>query len=420
MKTLLTIAVRNLVRHRLRTVITAFTICIGVVSFLAMDSLMDGSNKDAFDNIVYLTGSALKIHTAEYLKEKNAFPLDYGIPEADAVMRSIRGKQGVVGAAPRVRFIGQLSNYTDMLPVSGVVVDPARDAEVFRIPEYVESGTYLTPGGTGEIVIGKDLAEDLGLAPGGSVVLSANDLNEVMNAYDFTVVGVINAPVSGLNSNGVFISWPDGDRLLGLDGLVTEIDVQMEWKPGAPFAELSARSDVLSKELAAAYPSLSFDPVSEQARSFLALIGSKSKFSGIIILIVLAIALVGIVNTVLMSVYERIREVGVMRAMGFQGKEVRRMFFLEGTIIGLLGSAAGVLLGGALVWLLVQRGMDMNAFGLDISSFNMPVSPVIHGVWKPQSFIQILVIGTLSAMLAALLPARKAAKIVVTRALRFE
>jgi ABC-type lipoprotein release transport system permease subunit len=218
----------------------------------------------------------------------------------------------------------------------------------------------------------------------------------------------------------VFISWPDGDRLLGLDGLVTEIDVQMEWKPGAPFAELSARSDVLSKELAAAYPSLSFDPVSEQARSFLALIGSKSKFSGIIILIVLAIALVGIVNTVLMSVYERIREVGVMRAMGFQGKEVRRMFFLEGTIIGLLGSAAGVLLGGALVWLLVQRGMDMNAFGLDISSFNMPVSPVIHGVWKPQSFIQILVIGTLSAMLAALLPARKAAKIVVTRALRFE
>ncbi len=421
MKTLLTIAARNLVRHRLRTVITALTICIGVASFLAVDSIMDGSNKDAFDNIVYLTGSALKIHTAEYLKEKNSFPLAHGIPDADALMRSIRGKPGVMGVAPRVRFIGRLSNYRDMLPVSAVVVDPARDAEVFRIPQYIEeSRPYFTRNGGGEIVVGKDLAEDLGLAPGSSVVLSANDAHDVPNALELTVIGVLNAPVSGLNTNGVFIAWPDGEKLLDLDGLVTEIDVQMEWRQGSLFQELAGKSDALAKELKAAHPSLAFDPVSEQARSFLALIASKSKFTSIIILIVLAIALVGIVNTVLMSVYERIREVGVMRALGFQGREVRRMFFLEGTAIGLLGSAAGLLLGGLLVWLLVAKGMDMNSFGLDMSTFNMPVSPIIYGVWKPQSFVQILVVGTLSAMLAALLPARKAARIVVTRALRFE
>jgi len=420
MSTLLTIAVRNLVRHRLRTIITALTICVGVASFLAIDSIMDGSNKDAFDNIVYLTGSALKIHTAEYLAEKNSLPLKYGIQDAESMMDSIREKPGVVGTAPRVRFLGQLSNYKDMLPVSAVVIDPRRDAEVFRISEYVESGHYFSDGGSGEILIGKDLAEDLGLAPGSSVVLSANDVNEVMNALDFTVAGVINAPVSGLNTNGVFLSRQDGEGLLGLNGLVTEIDVQMEWRPGAPFEELAKTSGALAADLSKSYPSLAFDPIAEQAKSFLALIASKSKFTSIIIVIVLAIALVGIVNTVLMSVYERIREVGVMRAMGFQGGEVRRMFFLEGTLIGLLGSVAGMLLGGALVWLLVVRGMDMNSFGFDISSFNMPISPVIHGVWKPQSFIQILIIGTVSAMIAALLPARKAAKFVVTRALRFE
>ncbi len=420
MNTLLRIAVRNLVRHRLRTIITAVTISVGVASYLSVDSIMDGSNKDAFDNIVYLTGSTLKVHTAEYAAEKASLPLKYGIPDADAVMASIRGMRGVVGTAPRVRFLGQLSNYRDMLPVAAVVVDPGRDAEVFRISRYIEAGSYFSSGGGGEILIGKKLAEDLGLSPGSSVVLSANSVSEVTNALDFTVAGVINASVSEINNNGVFISRQDGERLLGMNGLVTEIDVQMDWKPGAPFEELAKGSEGLANELARAYPTLAFDPIAEQAKSFLALIASKSKFTVIIIMIVLAIALVGIVNTVLMSVYERIREVGVMRAMGFQGGEVRRMFMLEGTIIGLLGSIAGALLGCGMVWWLVVHGLDMNSFGFDFSKFNMPVSAVIHGVWKPQSVVVIMIIGVVSAMIAALLPARKAAKFVVTRALRFE
>jgi putative ABC transport system permease protein len=135
MKTLLIIAVRNLIRHRLRTLITALTICVGVASYLAVDSIMDGSNKDAFDNIVYLTGSSLKVYTAEYAAEKASMPLKDGIPDAEAVMSSISGMKGVTGTAPRVRFIGQLSNYADILPVTAVVVDPARDAEVFRISQ---------------------------------------------------------------------------------------------------------------------------------------------------------------------------------------------------------------------------------------------------------------------------------------------
>jgi ABC-type lipoprotein release transport system permease subunit len=420
MKTLFTIAVRNLVRHRLRTLLTALTISVGVMAYMFVDSIMDGSNKDAFDNIVYLTGSSLMIHTAEYDSEKGSMPLQHGIPDPDAFMTALSAQPGVVGVAPRVRFLGELSNYRDILPVTAAVVDPQKDADVFRISRYVEAGTYFSADAGRQILVGKKLAADLGLKPGDTVVLSAQTANDVANADDFTVAGILNTPTSEINNSSVFITRTDGERLLSLGGLVTEVDVQLNWKTGAPFEELAKGSDALASVMKGRYPALVFHSVADQAKSFLALIGSKSKMSGIIILIVLAIALVGIVNTVLMSVYERVREVGVMRAMGFQGRDVLWMFLLEGAMIGFLGSLVGVLFGCAFVWQLVTHGMNLSAFGVDMAAFNLPISPVIYGVWKVKSIAFIFIFGVLSALLAAWLPARRAASFVVTRALRFE
>lgn len=420
MKTLLKIAVRNLVRHRLRTILTALTISVGIVSYLFIDSLMDGSNKDAFDNIVYLTGSSLIIRTPQYDAEKGAPPLRYGIPDPAAVTDALLARPGVVGAAPRLRFAAELSNYKDSLPVMGVAVDPEADARVFRISRYVEAGAYLGARASHQILVGSTLARDLGLTAGSSVVLSALNASDATNADDFTVAGILNTPTSEINGSAVFITLSDAQSLLGTPGLVTEIDAGLDWKQGAPFETLAAGSDGLAVSMKAVFPQLSYHTVSDQAKNFLALIGSKSKMSGLIILIVLAIALVGIVNTVLLSVYERVREVGVMRAMGFQRKEVVRMFLLEGTMIGLLGSVVGVALGSLVVWQLVAHGLDINAFGIDMTSFNLPISPVIYGVWKVKSIFFIFVFGVLSAMLAALLPARRAGSFVVTRALRFE
>ncbi len=420
MKTLLTIAVRNLIRHRLRTVITALTISIGIVCYLFIDSLMDGSNKDAFDNIVYLTGSSLAIRTPEYDAEKGLPPLKYGVPDPDGVIAALKKQPHLIGASPRLKLAAELSNYVDSLPVMAFGVDPAADAKVFRISRYIEAGSYFSMDADHQVLVGKTLAAELGLSAGSSVVISTRNAADAENADDFTVAGILNTPTSEINGSAIFISLLDAQRLAGAPDLVTEVDAQLDWSPGAPFETLAAGSDTLAREMKAAWPALSYHTLSEQAASFLALIGSKSKMSSLIILIVLAIALVGIINTVLLSVYERVREVGVMRAMGFQKKEVVRMFLIEGTLIGILGSVIGVGLGCLAVWWLVAQGLDINAFGIDMAQFNLPISPVIYGVWKVKSIAFIFIFGVLSAALAALLPARRAGSFVVTRALRFE
>ncbi len=99
----------------------------------------------------------------------------------------------------------------------------------------------------------------------------------------------------------------------------------------------------------------------------------KAKYSSLIILVVLLIAGVGIVNTILMSVYSRIKEIGVLRAYGMLPGQIRRLFALEGTMIGLIGSLGGIFLGSLLVWWSVKWGIPLDKMfsGLDLGSIPM-------------------------------------------------
>ncbi len=418
MGTLLKIAFRNLLRHKRRTFLTGIVISVSLFIYISMDSIMAGLDRGSIDNMINLSASALKIHTREYEADKEAFPLKYGLENTDEIEAVIRTNDRVSGIAPRTQFLGELSNYEESMPVVGTIIDPDRDRTVFSLTEHL-SGAYFSDDNAREIILGKSLAKDLGVGEGDFITLFALTKYESRNADDFKVVGLLNTTDPGLNKSAAFITFGAAEDFLDLENTVTELNVQLLHRVNfrdllKDMRDVRARVDKRFPELA----TLTFEEI---GAAVLNLSRQKRAWGAAMTLVMLIIAAVGIVNSVLMSVYERIREVGVMRAMGFSGKEVRRMFMYEGLIIGVIGSLGGIILGTASVWLLTTAGYPIDKFfgegGIDTAGF--PIWGTIYGEWNIPLMIGVFLFGVFTAFLASIPPARRAAQMAVTRALRF-
>jgi ABC-type antimicrobial peptide transport system permease subunit len=146
---------------------------------------------------------------------------------------------------------------------------------------------------------------------------------------------------------------------------------------------------------------------------------SKSSSNGMLLFLIFIIAAVGVSNTMLIAVYERIREFGMMRALGMDDVSIRTTMVFEAGIIGLLGSLAGLLLGAAATFWLVNWGLDLSGFYGDVS-IGYRVTGVFRGAWNPAIMVTALVFGVLAAMAIALLPARRALRLDVVQCLRHE
>lgn len=418
MATLWKIAARNVLRNKRRTAITGIVMTVGIAMFIMSDAMLQGMDRMTIDNMVDYTESFLKVRTPAYVANLQATPLDYGIPNPETVMNSILAYDGrLKAAAPRLRFVASVSNYVDSMPVLATAVDPARDGLVFSMPGSISEGVWLDRAEPGSVVLGSGLAAELGLGVGDWFILSATTAYDNVNADEYRVAGLAFSPMPEINDGGVFIGFADADALLGTSGLVTEIAVSAEGMPNLD--SLLAASTEIAGGLSARLPGLQTDSIRELAKDYLAMRAMKGKASYFIILIVLLIAAVGIVNTILMSVYARIREIGVLRAYGMSPKEIKRLFTLEGVIVGAVGSAAGVALGALTVWWMASVGVDIASLIGDIDMGGLPLKGTLYAQWNPATMAFGFAFGLFVAFLAARIPARKASRLEVTDALRF-
>lgn len=418
-RTLFSIAARNVVRYGKRTVITAIVLMFGSACFIFFDSLLAGMDRMTIDAMTDYTASSIIIRTREYQNNYRGMPLDYGIVAPEQFMEDIKLiAKDAIGMTPRTLFAGNASNRIESIPILGTVVDPTRDATVFRIRNGVKKGIWLTPE-TNEktAVIGTAVAHDLGLSVGDYILLSARTTDEATNADEFKIIGIIDVPAPEINQSGVFISFSTAREFLGSNLPVTEIDLALPRQPSIDMGMKAAAS--LAFKIAQRYQELEIISIADTAKDYLAMRAMKSKFSSIIILVVLLIAGVGIVNTILMSIYSRIREIGVLRAYGMEPRHIRRLFSLEGLMIGSVGSVGGALLGAALVWWASTSGIPLDMFLGKISVGSIPLAGTLYGEWHIGTFIFSIIFGIFASWFSARIPAKKAASLEVTDALRF-
>jgi len=198
---------------------------------------------------------------------------------------------------------------------------------------------------------------------------------------------------------------------------VTTIGVSLP-RPANLSKELSdsiEASAIIEKE----YKNIKAVSIAEAANDYLAMRDMKSKYSMLIIFIVLLIAGVGIVNTILMSVYSRIKEIGVLRAYGMTPTHIRRLFSIEGLLIGLIGSSAALVLGSLLVWWSVRWGIPIGDYFGSLDMGVIPIGDGLRGEWHPGIMAFGFLFGVAASWISARIPAAKAGKLEVTEALRF-
>jgi ABC-type lipoprotein release transport system permease subunit len=422
MDTLWKIALRNVERNRKRTIITGLVLMVGIALFIGYDSILAGMDRLSIDMMVSYSSSFLKLRTPEYAANAMGTPLDYGIDDPDAAIAAMRKAAPAIEAATkRTLFLAEASNYQDAEPVMAAAVDIATDVSVFGIAGDVKDGAWLSPWGGREVVIGASLAKELALKVGDAMLLSARTIYDNENADEFRIVGIVSGAAAGEASLSatatVYMGWSDAREFLGEGLPVTEIDAAAP-RAASLDAELSSSTEA-AKAVRAALPTLRADPIGAFAKDYLALRDSKQKGSYLLIVMILLIAGVGIVNTILMSVYARIREIGVLRAYGMTAKDIKKLFVREGVIIGAIGSAAGLALGAILVWFFADTGLSIEGLFGNVDLGAIPATGVLRGEWRPLTFAAGFVFGLLVSWIAARIPAKQAARLEPTDALRF-
>jgi ABC-type lipoprotein release transport system permease subunit len=405
------LAWKNLSRYRKRTIITASALAFGIAIYIFMDGWLKGAETESERNLVEYETSSSRVLTRAYWDERERLPLASAIEAPQRVIAAL-GAAGIP-AAPRTVFAGEAVVEEGSMPLRVIAIDPRRDDEVFSFRRAVADGRYLEPGENGAL-LGEWLADDLGLAVGESFTVTTRTRTGFNQTLDLEVVGIINCPNPAINKGTLFMPLDVADELMEMEGAVTEIDLKYR-----NYRTAEKRNTELAAGALASFPGLTVVSWKDLAGDYLAISATKKGGSNVMLFLVFIIAAVGVSNTMLMTIYERIRELGMMRALGMRDRDIRRVFLLEAGGIGLIGSAAGVALGCAVNAAMVRWGIDLSAF-VDMSTMDIGyrISSVSHSAWNPSVIVVALVAGVLACVAVAVLPVRRALKLQITDCLR--
>ncbi len=409
---------KNIWRRKRRTILTAAAIAIGIMYFVMFDSLLTGADRDAQINTIDFETGHLWVGASEEGDTTFARPtLDNTIPSGQTLAKPIAELAGVAGSTPRLVFPASLIAGLDELPISGVGVDPEADPQVFRVSQFVTSGRWLEPGEDG-VVLGKRIADLLQLEPGDMVTVRTQTAQMAFEALDLLVVGTVETPHPLVNQSQAFIPLGVAQAAVGAPGSATSIHVRAQSAAPSPSGrELSGLAESISM-LTTSNPGWHIHTWHDAA-SFLTIGSTKRVFAMILLGLVVIISVIGVVNSILLSTLERVREIGMLKAMGMDEGDITIVFMMEGGGLGLLGCAWGAVAAIAGNAYFVNVGLSLRAFLGDMDlDIGYPIVDRMYGVWNWTTMIWAIAVGLAVALAASYFPARRAARLDPVESLR--
>ncbi|HET9316494.1 MAG TPA: FtsX-like permease family protein [Vicinamibacteria bacterium] len=414
MTPLLSIAFRNLLRAKRRTLLSGGTMVLGSGALVLGSGLSDGIARQLTDSLVAVqTGHAQVVARPLDFQPQNS-PFDaYGLDRilgAEELARRIESEgraHGVVRAVPFLygRGTAIAGNRTSLASVIGI--DPAREPELQRA-QVVETGTFLPQGDDTAVYIAAPMARKLRLSVGDSVSFVVQTPQGAVNSLDAIVCGVFRKGAPW-HDNGFYVSLKAAQTLFDWPGDATNVKVTLaDGSAGA-----ARRIRPLLERIAAEGPApdpktkLRVETFEEAGRFSFSIIQANRTALAILSSFLFAAAAVGIVNALLMSVHERTREIGTIRALGMRQRSVVRLFVLEGFALGMVSAVVGVALGGAGVVYLGWRGIPMNTITLAWMAGGDHLYPILRATNVLSAGGAIALLSTL----AALYPARVASRL---------
>ncbi|HEX9626437.1 MAG TPA: ABC transporter permease [Acidiferrobacterales bacterium] len=399
---LLTLAWRNLWRHTRRTVLIVIAVALGVWSMVILAALARGSMEQQIRNeILNLTGH-VQIHAPGYRDDP---VIDHRMVPPSPALRAALDDPAVTAWATRVRVPAVVASERESAGVALVGIDPEGERGLSFIPGAVVEGRYLAPDDGAGLLIGRKLAERLETGLGRRVVIMSQDVDNAIADRGFRVVGVFDTDAPGAETAFVFVTRAAAQAMLKLGEQVSELAVMTTDR---------RRLDALTARLKAAAPGLDVASWAE-AQPLLVVTASITEVVLYIWFAIVFLAMsFGLVNTLLMAVFERTREIGLIQALGMQPRQVLVQVLLESLLLLAVGLAIGnALAWGHLAW--IRDGIDLSAFaeGMEMVGVSAVLIPQVEARDVLGANLLVLVLGSI----ASLYPAWRAARYVPVEAL---
>ncbi len=410
MRNLFKIAIRNLIRYQRRTLLTASLITIGVVFVLVFVSISGSFKTMISGQITDSMMGHLQIHRKGYVASIDNLPLNLNMkPQAySKIQQALAADAQVEAFSPRLKFGGMFSNFTETTNIRLNGIDP--EAEFKTVPllssRIIEGRQTLAKG---EILIPALLAKGMKVKLGDPVVIVATNADGSVNGKQFIVSGILES-ATGPGGRDGYVHIEDAAEVLRMtQAEVSEVAIRLK-----DFGRLNTAVEQLQDKMAGEVNPQGqpmFEVHSwEDLSPFFNIARMIDVMTLFIRIMLIAIVLISIMNVMIMAVYERIREIGTIAAIGTLPGKIRSMFILEGFCMGVVGAAAGVGIGALVIGIVNLIGIRFN--------FGQQKGLLLKATLDPVDLLVVSVIVIVVAVLASLQPALKASRMEPIDALR--
>ncbi len=407
------LAWRNLWRHRGRTIIMTSAVAGAYGLMLLSMGISDDGHDRMLREAILAAGGDVIIHGKGYWDTRAS---DVVIHDADAVLDHVRATDGVGLVFPRIIVTGLVATSAGARPVLLQAVQPELETKLNDIADDITRGTFLEDERADPIVLGAQIVEELELELGKRVVLTASRPDGEVTRALFHLTGVLETGTPSLDDLLGYTTLEAARRTVSMDGMLTQIGVLVT--DGATGDGVAI---AIEEALGAAAADLEILPWSEAVPEMVGFIELDEAFGYIYLAVILLVVMFSVTNTFLMAVMERVRELGLLSALGLRGARIGRLMMCETILMTALAMGIGFAfgLGGHLA--IDHWGIPLSLYGLDemeVSGVNF-AELVIHSSINPMKWL----IGTLfvatATILSAVYPAWRATRLAPAEAMRF-
>ncbi len=398
------LAWKNVWRNKKRSLIILAAIAIGLGCGLFASAVMYGMWDSTVNAAIDRDLSHIQVHTEKFKKENL---IENFIPGGKDIEEDIAKIKGVKAVSGRTVIEGMAASASSSTGVELKGIIPDSERKVTSVASSIVEGEYFGGVSRNPIIVGKELAKKLDLKLRSKIVLSFQGMDGNIIYAAFRIAGIFETESSMFDKSNVFVKQSDLLNLLQSKPVIHEIAVRLN---------TVQVMDPIASQLRDKYKNLSVETwqqlAPELSLTYETLILELNIFLGIILFALLF----GITNTMLMSVMERIRELGVLMAVGMKRIRVFILIIIETIVLSITGGIIGMILGAASIWITAQKGINLSLFSQGLSSYGISshLFPGLPTEFYPILFVMIII----TAIISAVYPAIKAVRLNPASAIR--
>ncbi|MEI7980012.1 MAG: FtsX-like permease family protein [Bacteroidota bacterium] len=400
------IAFKNVWRNKVRSLIVIIAITLGLSGGIFTVSVITGMVEQKVRSGINNEVSHIQVHHPGFLKN---YEPRYSIPHPDSIVQVIARIPWVVAVCTRSRITGMAASPNSAAGVQITGVDPAKERKVFSLYTTIpdSAGGFFTGNRKNQIIIGRKLADKLKVKLKSKIIIRFQNPDGNLTEAAFSVNGIFQSANTIYDETNVFVKKTDLDKITDCDNNIQEIALILDDNDKIPWVQGTMKSK-LQGLLIQNWMEL---------RPDMGMVTSAIAIEVYIILGIILFALAfGIVNTMLMIVFERTKELGMLMAVGMSKSRVFRMIMLETVFLTFIGGIVGMALSAALIAIFQRHGIDLSTFSKGLGAFGF--DPKIYPYIEPELYINLSIMIILTGILSAVMPAKKALKLNPVEAIR--